>query len=57
MKVLDKAVVLKKDVVLPIKVKSSDRKYNFNAQIILSKNNVLSYASNEMAYEENYGKL
>ena len=57
MKVLDKTVVLKKDVVLPIKVKSSDRQYNFNAQIILSKDNVLSYASNGIAYEENYAKL
>ena len=57
MKVLDKAVVLKNDVVLPIKVKSSDRKYNFNAQIVLSKNNILSYASNQLSYEESYAKL
>jgi hypothetical protein len=57
LQVLEKAVVLKKDVALPVKVKSSNGKYKFNAQIILSKGNVLSYASNNFGYEENYAKL
>lgn len=57
MQVLDKTVVLKKDVVLPIKVKSSDQTYKFNAQIILSKNNILSYASNTLSTEEINDKL
>ena len=57
MQILQRAVVLKKDVALPVKVKSSNGKYKFNAQIILSKGNVLSYASNNFGYEENYAKL
>lgn len=45
---LNKAVRLKKDIVLPVKVKSSDSTYKFNTQIILSKNNILSYASSTL---------
>jgi hypothetical protein len=45
---LDKAVILKKDIVLPIKVKSSDSQYKFNAQIVLSQDNILSYATNTL---------
>jgi len=48
LKLLKKAVILKKDVVLPVKVKSRDNAYKFNTQIILSKNNILSYASNTL---------
>ena len=47
-KTLDKAVILKKDIVLPIKVKSSDSQYKFNAQIVLSQDNILSYATNTL---------
>ncbi len=55
LEVLNKSVVLTKNVVLPIKVKSGG--YKLNAQIVLSQNNVLSYASNGLGYEENYAKL
>ena len=55
MQVLDRAVVLTKNVVLPIKVKSGG--YKLNAQIVLSPDNVYSYASNGLAYEESYAKL
>lgn len=51
-KVLDKTVLLKKDIVLPIKVKSSDNLYKFNTQIILSTDNVLSYASYTFSKDE-----
>ena len=55
LEVLNKSVVLTKNVVLPIKVKSGG--YKLNAQIVLSQNNVLSYASNGLGYEESYAKL
>ena len=57
MKLLKKAVMLKKDVVLPIKVKSQDEAYKFNVQVVLSKNNVLSYASSTLSNEVVTSKL
>ena len=54
---LEKAVIIKKDIVLPVKVKSSDGVYKFNTQIILSKSNVLSYASNTLDTKEVEAKL
>ena len=51
MNMLKKAVILKKPLVLPCKVKSENQKYKFNTQIIMTKNNVLSYASNKLEYD------
>lgn len=45
------AVIIKEPLVLPCKVKSENQKYKFNTQIIMTKNNVLSYASNKLEYE------
>ena len=38
-------VPLKEDIVIPVNVKSSDSKYKFKTQIVLSKDNILSYAT------------
>ena len=54
---LKKAVTLKKDVVLPVKVKSQDEVFKFNVQIVLSKNTVLSYASNTFSKDSDVEKL
>ena len=45
MQMLKRCVYLDKDLVLPCKVKSQDDTYHFNTEIIVTKNNVLSYAS------------
>ena len=50
-KILDKSVMLKEDLVLPCKVKSENQKYKFNTQIIMSKNNVLGYSTNNYEYD------
>lgn len=52
MNMIGKAVMLKSPLVIPCKVKSENQKYKFNTQIIMTKNNVLSYASNELEYDD-----
>lgn len=51
MSVIKRAVVLKEDLVLPCKVKSENQKYKFNTQIIMSKDNVLGYATSQYEYD------
>ena len=50
--ILNKSVILKDDLVLPINVKSSDEKYRFKTQIIFTKNNVLTYATSGLEFEQ-----
>lgn len=51
MEMIKRAVLLKDDLVLPCKVKSENQKYKFNTQIIMTRDNVLSYASRGLDYE------
>ena len=48
---IKKSVVLKNTMVLPCKIKSENQKYKFNTQIIMTKNNVLGYASYSYDYD------
>lgn len=54
---IKKAVILKDNLVLPCKVKSENQKYKFNTHIIMTKENVLSYASNSLEYEGNQNNI
>lgn len=48
---IKKAVVLDKNLVLPCKVRSENKQYKFNTEIIVTKNNVLTYASHDFDHD------
>lgn len=48
---IKKAVVLEKTLVLPCKVKSENQQFKFNTEIIITKNNVLTYASHDLEHD------
>ena len=45
LEMLKHCVYLDKDLVLPCKIKSSDNTYHFNTETVVTKDNVLAYAS------------
>lgn len=51
MEIIKKAVILKDDLVLPCKVKSDNQQFKFNTQIIVTKDNVLTYASCKLEHD------
>ena len=49
---LNNTVLLENNLVLPCKIKSENDKYKFNTEIIMTKDNVLGYASHSYEYDK-----
>ena len=53
LKLLSKSVILTKELVLPCKVKSPNQNYRFQADVIVTKSNVLAYAGHNYDSQSN----